>query len=135
MLADRYGLTLTTSLPEARDAYVEGIDHILAATFGANDAFTASVAADPGFALGHVGLARARMYDGYMPGAKEAIASALSCASGLTKREHSHLSVFDLLFQGRASEARGAVLEHSANHPRDVLVAQICTNICCLIGR
>lgn len=134
MLADRYGLTLTTSLPEARDAYVEGIDHILAATFGANDAFTASVAADPGFALGHVGLARARMYDGDMPGAKEAIASALSCASGLTKREHSHLSVFDLLFQGRASEARGAVLEHSANHPRDVLVAQICTNIFGLIG-
>jgi hypothetical protein len=134
MLADRYGLTLTTSLPEARDAYVEGLDHILAATFGANDAFTASVAADPCFALGHVGLARARMYDGDMPGAKEAIASALSCASGLTEREQSHLSVFDLLIQGRASEARGAVLGHSANHPRDVLVAQICTNIFGLIG-
>lgn len=134
MLADRYGLALTTSLPEARDAYVEGLDHILAATFGARDAFSASVAADPGFALGHVGLARARMYDGDMPGAQEAIASARACAPGLTEREQSHLAVFDLLLQGRVFEARGAVQEHSANHPRDVLVAQICTNIFGLIG-
>lgn len=131
---DRYGLTLTTGLQEARDAYVTGIDHILAATFGASDAFSAAVAADPGFALGYVGLARARMYDGDMSGAQEVIATARSRASGLTGREKSHLAVFDLLLQGRASEARHAVQEHTANHPRDVLVAQICTNIFGLIG-
>lgn len=134
MLADRYGLTLTTRSPDARDAYVAGIDHILAATFGATAAFSASVAADPSFALGHVGLSRARMYDSDIPGAQKALASARSCASGLTERERSHIAVFDLFLQGRASEARSAVQEHIAAHPRDVLVAQICTNIFGLIG-
>ena len=134
MLADRYGLTLTTNSPDARDAYVLGIDHVLAATFGASDAFAAAVAADPGFALGHVGLARARMYDGDMLGAKEAIASARACASGLTGREASHLAIFELLLQGRTTEARNAVQEHSAQHPQDVLVSQVCTNIFGLIG-
>ncbi len=134
MLTDRYGLTLTTSLPEARDAYVTGVDHILAATFGARDAFSAAITADPDFALGHVGLARARMYESDMPGAQEAMASARACASGLTAREEGHLAVFDLLLQGRVSEARSAVQEHAAHHPRDVLVAQICTNIFGLIG-
>ncbi|MAY85362.1 MAG: tetratricopeptide repeat protein 38 family protein [Pseudooceanicola sp.] len=134
MLADRYGLTLTTSLPDARDAYVRGIDHILTATFGASGAFSAAVAADPGFALGHIGLARARMYDGDMPGAREAIVSARACASGLTEREEGHLAVFDLLLQGRAAEVRSLVQKHAAMYPGDVLVAQICTNIFGLIG-
>ena len=101
MLADRYGLTLTTNLPDARDAYVTGVDHILAATFGATTAFSAAVAADPGFALGHVGLARARMYDSDMTGAQMAIASARSCSSGVTEREQSHIAVFDLFLQAR----------------------------------
>ncbi len=134
MLADRYGLPLTTNLPEAQSAYITGVDHILAATFGASEAFGAAVAADPGFALGHVGLARARMYEGDMAGAQQAIKSAHSCASGLTEREASHLAIFDLLVQGRVVEVRQAVQEHTAQHPRDVLAAQICTNIFGLIG-
>ncbi|SDX84684.1 hypothetical protein SAMN05444358_1131 [Ruegeria halocynthiae] len=134
MLADQYGLPLTTSVPEARDAYVSGIDHILAATFGASDAFAAAVAADPGFALGHVGLARARMYDTDMPGAQKAMATARDCATQLTQREAAHLTVFELLLQGRISETRRAVQDHVADYPRDVLVAQICTNIFGLIG-
>ena len=134
MLADQYGLPLTTSVPEAREAYVTGIDHILAATFGASVAFAAAVAADPGFALGYVGLARARMYDTDIPGAQEAMTTARACATQLTKREAAHLAVFELLFQGRNSEARRAVQDHVADYPRDVLVAQICTNIFGLIG-
>ena len=70
MLRDRYANTLTTSSPVARDAYVSGVDHILAATHGAVEAFEAAVGADRGFALGHAGLARARMYAGDMPGAQ-----------------------------------------------------------------
>jgi len=44
MLDDRYGNALTTSSPTARDAYVEGVDHILAATYGATQAFTRALA-------------------------------------------------------------------------------------------
>ncbi len=134
MLTDQYGMPLTTDHVGARDAYVTGLDHILAATFGAGEAFSTAVAIDPGFALGHVGLARARMYEGDMPGAKQAIAEARSCATRLTEREAAHLAVFELLLTGRTSEARGAVQEHVSNHPRDVLVGQICTNIFGLIG-
>lgn len=71
MVTDHYGLPLTTHLAAARDAYVTGVDHILAATYGASDAFSAAVALDPDFTLAHVGLARARMYDGDMPAAQE----------------------------------------------------------------
>ncbi|NVO58375.1 tetratricopeptide repeat protein [Rhodobacteraceae bacterium B1Z28] len=134
MLADQYGLPLTTSVLEARDAYVTGVNHTLAATFGASDAFAASVEADPGFALGFVGLARARMYDTDIPGAQKAMATARACATQLTEREAAHLAVFELLLQGRTTEARRAVQDHIANYSRDVLVAQICTNIFGLIG-
>jgi hypothetical protein len=59
MLEDRYGNALSTALPAARDAYVDGVDRFLSAAPGAVDASEAAVAADPAFALAHVGLARA----------------------------------------------------------------------------
>jgi hypothetical protein len=43
---DRYGNDLTTTSEAARDAYVAGVDHILAATWGARDAFEAAIEAD-----------------------------------------------------------------------------------------
>lgn len=134
MLTDRYGLAISTDQIAARDGYIEGVDHLLAATYGAADAFAAAVAADPAFTLAHVGLARARMYDGDMPGAKTAIAAARTCAAGLTDRENAHLAVFELLLQGRVQDTRAAVMAHAAHYPRDVMVGQICTNIFGLIG-
>ncbi len=134
MQTDRYGLPLSTPHGAARDAYVTGVDHILAATSGAVEAFDAALRADPAFTLAHVGLARARMYAGDMPGARSAIGDARTHARGGTAREASHLAIFELLLQGRAAETRQAVLTHVAEYPRDVMVAQICTNIFGLIG-
>ncbi len=134
MLTDQYGLSISTQSADARDAYVTGVNHILAATFGASEAFTRAISIDPEFALGYVGLARARMYDGDMPGAKEAISTALIHGTSLTEREAGHLAIFDLLFQGNAAVTRKAVLDHTAVHPGDILVAQIFTNIFGLIG-
>ena len=134
MHTDRHGLPLSTESARARDAYVTGIDHILAATHGAAEAFAAAIAADPGFALAHVGLARAAMYAADMPGARAALADAMACTTPLTERETSHLAVFAHLVAGRAAKARHAALAHSASWPGDVLVAQTCTNIFGLIG-
>ncbi|MBF9058266.1 tetratricopeptide repeat protein [Rhodobacterales bacterium HKCCSP123] len=134
MLQDRHANTLTTSSPVARDAYVAGVDHILAATHGAVEAFEAAAAADPGFALAHAGLARARMYAGDMQGARVAIAHAAPLADRATPREAEHVAIFALLLEGRAAEARKAVFAHGEAHPRDVLIAQLCTNIFGLIG-
>lgn len=134
MLGDRYDNPLTTMSERARTLYVEGVDHILAATHGALEALEGAVAADPGFAAAHVGLSRARMYAGDMVGARAAIAKARDLAGGVTPREAAQITIFELLLQGRAPEAREAVFTHVEQHPRDVLVAQICTNIFGLIG-
>ncbi len=133
-LVDRYGNVLSTSSPAARDRYVAGVDHILAATHGAGDAFVAAVAADPDFALGHVGAARAAMYAGDMVGAKAAIGKAAELERGVTPREAAHIAVFAMLLSGRPVETRAMVRAHLADHPRDVLVAHVCTNIFGLIG-
>jgi hypothetical protein len=43
MLADRYGLPLSTASPLARDAYVEGVDCVLAAVAGPEAHFNPSL--------------------------------------------------------------------------------------------
>ena len=58
MLRDRYDLPLTTASAAARDAYVEGVDRLLSANFGAVSPMTAVLAEDPGFALAHAAQAR-----------------------------------------------------------------------------
>ena len=58
MLADRYGLALSTTSPAARDAYVQASDLLLTMYPGAIDAFERAIAADPGFALAHAGKAQ-----------------------------------------------------------------------------
>ena len=58
MLTDRYGLPVSTPVAAARDAYVEGVDLLLTVYPGAAAAFDRAIAADPGFALAHIGKAR-----------------------------------------------------------------------------
>ena len=58
MLEDRYGNPLTTASAAARDAYVRGVDASLSANVGAEEGFCEAIAADEGFALGHIALAR-----------------------------------------------------------------------------
>ncbi|MCU4651308.1 tetratricopeptide repeat protein [Roseibacterium sp. SDUM158016] len=134
MLEDRLGNRLTTASQAARDAYVEGVDHILAATWGAADAFGRAISADPDFALAQAGLARALMYEGDMGSARATLARARELVGGATPREASHVAIFGLLLQGLAGEARAAVRAHVAEYPRDALAAQVCTNIFGLIG-
>ena len=59
-MKDRYGNELATRSIAARDAYVAGVDSLMAASAGTDKEFAAAVAADEGFALGHISLARAK---------------------------------------------------------------------------
>ena len=59
-LQDRYGNPLGTQSVAARDAYLAGVDSLMAATPGMDTAFQKSVEADENFALGHRSLARAK---------------------------------------------------------------------------
>lgn len=134
MQQDRYGNKLATNSAVAAACYDTGVDHILAATAGGRAAFAEAIAADEGFALAHVGAARAAMYAGDMAAVKPAIARAQELSGGTSSREQAHIDMFALLFSGKPVEARAAVEAHVLDHPRDAMVAQACTNIFGLIG-
>lgn len=133
-MQDRFGNGVSTASAVAVAAYDEGVDHVLAATEGGRDAFARAVATDEGFALAHVGVARAAMYEADMDGARAALARAEAVASGVSAREAAHIAMFALLLSGKPVEARRAVEAHVLEWPRDAMVAQVCTNIFGLIG-
>ncbi len=136
MLADRYGLGLSTASSEAQDAYVEGCDLLLRTYPGAAVAFERAIAADPGFALAHAGRARTLQLGGNLAGAQEAVAAARALAGngGLPDRDASHVAVLDLLVGGKPAAALDAVRRHVASWPRDALVVSLAANQTGLIG-
>ena len=134
MQTDRYGNVLSTQSAAARDHYDQGVALFLAAEIGAPEAFRASIEADPGFALGHAGLARAAMMAGDMPGAKASIARASELAPGTSDREQRHIRAMSLLLSGQAARTRALVLDHAREYPRDVMAVQLCCSVFGLIG-
>ena len=134
MLADRYGLALSTTSVAAQDAYVEGCE--LALTFypGALNAYEHAIAADRGFALAHSGTAQVLLREGDVPAAKAALAAASRLAAGLTPREASHIAFLELTFAGRTGDAIAALRAHLAAWPRDALVLSMAANPNGLIG-
>lgn len=131
---DAYGNPITTESSAATDHYDRGVRLFLAGQFGAAAEFEQAIEQDPGFALGHAALARARMMSADMPGAKAAIAQAAELAPLADRREQQHIEAMNLLLSGQPKAARQAVLAHVRDYPRDALVAQLCTNIFGLIG-
>lgn len=134
MLHDRYDNPISAASATARDLYVEAVDRLLGAAPGMEEGFAAVVEADPGFALGHCGLARARQVLGKVPDARAAMATARSCADGLPSTEAAHIHAMGLLIDGKTPDAYRAIRAHVAQHPRDVMLAQTCTSVFGLIG-
>ena len=118
MLADRYDLALSTASEAARDAYVQGCD--LALTFypGAIEAFDRAIAADPSFSLPHAGKAQVLMREGNVAAARAALTAAKDLATGLSEREVSHITYFDLAFAGQTDAAIIALYAHLAAWPQ-----------------
>lgn len=134
MLADRYGLDLSTASATARDAYVEATD--LALTFypGALEGYDRALAADPGFALAHAGKAQVLTRQGDLTGARAALAAAKEAATAVSEREASHLAFFELLFSGRTEAAIAALYRHLAAWPCDALIVSVAANPNGLLG-
>jgi len=134
MLADRYGLALSTASAAARDAYDEASE--LALTFypGAVEAYDRAIAADSRFALAHAGKAQVLMRQGDVAAARMALAAAKEVAAELSERESSHIAFFDLVFAGRIDAAIDAAHAHLAAWPRDALVVATTANPNGLIG-
>jgi Flp pilus assembly protein TadD len=122
MSTDQYGLSLSTTSPAARDAYVEGCASKLTMYPGAIKAFDRAIAADPNFALAHAARAHALLERGDAAAARASIASANSLTAGLSERERSHVAFLDLLVAGDSESAIAAVQAHLSVWPRDAVV-------------
>jgi tetratricopeptide (TPR) repeat protein len=134
MLADRYGLPISTSSEIARDAYIAGCDGLLSAAPGDAAHLAHALAADPGFALAHAALARARFLLADVAGARESAARAREFAATATPRERAHVDALCLAIEGKPVEALAATRAHLAQHPSDAMVASPATGVFGLIG-
>ncbi len=134
MLQDRYGNGLSTRSAAARDAYAAGVDSLMAATPGMDTAFQAAVAADEGFALGHISLARAKQLLGRGHEAKAPLARARELAAGTTPREQSQIAIFEKILTGQGAAALEAIHEHLRSWPRDAMALAPATSVFGLIG-
>lgn len=134
MLKDRYGNELSTSSTAARDAYLAGVDSLMAATPGMDTAFQAAVTADDGFALGHISLARAKQLLGRGHEAKAPLVRAKELAAGATAREQSQIAIFDKILTGQGVAALEAIHEHMKSWPRDAMALAPATSVFGLIG-
>lgn len=134
MLTDRYGLPLSTTVAAARDAYVEGVKLLLTVYPGAAAAFDRAIAADPKFALAHIGKARTFHLAGNAAAMRESLATALALTEGASARDLSHINVFRHLFAGQAVAALAAIRVHVGTWPRDALVLSLAANQGGLIG-
>jgi hypothetical protein len=134
MLKDRYDNAISTSSVSARDCYVEAVDRFLASTPYVIEAFEQVVATDPGFALGHCGLARARQVAGDIPAARRSAEKAVNLTKGITRREQDHVTAMRLMINNQMPEGYRAIRAHVAEYPRDAMVAQTCSSVFGLIG-
>ena len=134
MLHDRYGNALSTTSQKARDAYIEGVDLVLAAGFGAEDAFVRATEADENFALGYAGIARAAQISARGAEARAAMEKANALIGRVSDREKSHIAAMSLLIAGNGAAALDAMRDHADDYPRDVMVIQPCTSVFGLIG-
>ena len=92
MHTDRYGNPLSSQSAAAREAYVAGLDRLLEATAGMEEAFRQAVAADEDFALAHLGLARARKMLGQGGDVAGPLARARALADGSSLQERKQTS-------------------------------------------
>lgn len=134
MLADRFGLPLSTSSAAARDAYVDGSERALTFYPDALAAYDSAITADPDFALAHAGKAQVLMREGNVAGARAALVTAKELAVGLTEREASHIAIFDFGSSGQTETAIATVYKHLAAWPLDALVISVAANPNGLIG-
>jgi hypothetical protein len=125
MNRDRYDLPLTTASERAAAHYRDGVDCMLSAWHGAEDAFDKAIAEDPGFALAHIG--RARLHQLNMEGgkARAMAAQARELAAGASQREKSHVEIMAAVIESRPKVAVTAAEAHLEEYPRDAQVLSI----------
>ncbi|MEM7253276.1 MAG: tetratricopeptide repeat protein [Pseudomonadota bacterium] len=134
MFTDRYGLELTTDSRAAADAFVEGVDRVLAATADVEPMFETAIEADPTFALPHAALARQHQLCGRPAQARAAAEHAASLVHAATLRERQFVEIFTKLVTGDVPAALSLTKAHLADFPRDAFVLAPSCSVFGLIG-
>jgi tetratricopeptide (TPR) repeat protein len=122
MLEDRYGLALSTSSMDARDAYVEGIDRMLAADGHVEDILGQAILADPDFALAHAAIGRQHHLMARGKEGRASLETATQLAASATSREQQHVEILSNIISGQVPKSFELTKEHLADHPRDAFV-------------
>ncbi|HEY2976352.1 MAG TPA: tetratricopeptide repeat protein [Burkholderiaceae bacterium] len=133
-MEDRFGLPLSTTSMEARDAYVAGVDSVISGVAGYRELLGQAIAFDPSFALAHVALARGLFLDAEIAPARECASRARELADETSERERSHVEVIGLGVEGKPAQAMQAMLAHLRSWPRDAMVLAPATSVFGLYG-
>lgn len=125
MHRDRYDLPLTTNSDRAAAFYRDGVDRMLSALYGADDAFDRAIAEDPDFALAHI--ARARIHQLNMNGreARASAAHARQLTASVTERERRHVEIIAATIEGQPKLAMTGAEAHLDEFPRDAQVLSL----------
>lgn len=134
MQKDRYDNPISTQSSAARDAYVTGVDALLSANPDPEASFRSAIAADEGFALAHIALARTVQVYGRAGESKVPLARALELAPHVSARERSHIAIFERILTGRGAEGLALTREHIKSWPRDAFALAPSTSVFGLIG-
>ena len=93
MNRDRYGLPLTTGSDSAAAFYRDGVELLLSAWCGSEQAFDKAISEDPGFALAHIARARVHQLHMEIAEARTMAALARELATIATRRERQHVAI------------------------------------------
>lgn len=123
---DSRGLRVSTESPQAASRYREGVDLLLSAWPGAEDALRQAINHDHEFALAHAALARLHAIRAEPGQARARIATAEEVvARNGSPREISHVTVLALAVTGQSAKALENALAHLDEWPRDVLILSL----------
>ncbi|CAN7670377.1 tetratricopeptide repeat protein [Bradyrhizobium sp. LjRoot220] len=122
MNRDRYDLPLTTTSDRAAAHYRDGMDCMLSAWHGAEDAFDRAIQEDGDFALAHIARARLHQLDMQANEARAMAAHARQLAAGADPRERQHVEVMAAVIEGNPKVAVSGAEAHLEQYPRDALV-------------
>ena len=134
MFKDRYDNPVATSSSKAFDAYVSGVDNMLAGNDGVEAAFELAIQEDPSFLQAYIGLAREWQMQGESGRVKEVLKQAPVFSDNPPSFENSQACTMLLLLSGKIPAAIKSIHEHLREYPRDAVVADTCMGVFGLIG-
>jgi hypothetical protein len=125
MNRDRYDLPLTTRSDRAAASYRDGVDRVLSAWNGADEAFDGAVAEDPDFALARIGRARVHQMNMEVTEARAGAARARRLAAAASPRERRHVEIMAAVIEGQPKAALSGAEQHLEEFPRDALILSL----------